>query len=622
MSGRRPTSCARWSARAGGSIVLESLEEERALSLLERVASGARAAVRDRGRWRSASAPPGDGDGSLDAGLQAIEAPRGARRCSRCSTRTAGSTTRWRCAGCAICCPRSARASSAWCWSGPAFDLPPEIEREAGRVALPLPSRRRRWHKLLRRVCEQQKLVVRRGGARPRRARRARAPPARGDPRAAQGAAPARRSTSARSPRSCATSAARCAARPRSPSTTTPPSSPTWAASASSSAGSPSAGARSRTTPAAFGLPTPRGLLLLGVQGCGKSLSAQGGRARVALPAAAPRPRRRVRRRASARKRVLREAIQVAESVAPAVLWIDEIEKGFAATRAGHRVPSACSARSSPGCRRSARRCSWWRPPTTWPGLPPELLRRGRFDELFFVDLPTPAERARDPAHPPDPPRRATRSTSTSTTLAAAAERLTGAELEQVVAAALYTAFAESREVADADLANAPSSETVPIYDTYEERIKELRDWARGRARLASLDARIVDFFATGPAGAVTSARHGRPRDPPRARPEPVGELRPQVRADRQVDRARAAARASSCRGSAGSRDAKDEIQTYACAATDPEVYARWGTHPPSGRAADRPARRRARSCSRARSRRLTETSFLCVRGAASSCSR
>jgi SpoVK/Ycf46/Vps4 family AAA+-type ATPase len=127
-------------------------------------------------------------------------------------------------------------------------------------------------------------------------------------------------------------------------------------------------------------------------------------------------------------------------------------------------------------------------------GLPPELLRRGRFDELFFVDLPTAAERAeilaihlrkrgRDPLQFP------------LADLAEQASRLTGAELEQAVTAALYTAFADRREVTPADVANA-MNETVPLYDTYEERIKELRDWGRGRTRPASVDAKMVDFFA------------------------------------------------------------------------------------------------------------------------------
>ncbi len=125
--------------------------------------------------------------------------------------------------------------------------------------------------------------------------------------------------------------------------------------------------------------------------------------------------------------------------------------------------------------------------------MPPELLRRGRFDELFFVDLPTATERAeilcihlrghnRDPLQFP------------VDELAAQAERLTGAELEQVVTSALCVAFTASRDLGADDLANA-INETVPLYDTYEERIKELRDWARGRARPASVDVKMVDLF-------------------------------------------------------------------------------------------------------------------------------
>jgi SpoVK/Ycf46/Vps4 family AAA+-type ATPase len=184
--------------------------------------------------------------------------------------------------------------------------------------------------------------------------------------------------------------------------------------------------------------------------------------------------------------------------VAPAVLWIDEIEKGFAATA---QDTSATRVLGSFLTWLSEKRSPVFVVATAndVAGLPPELLRRGRFDDLFFVDLPTLSERREILAihltrHSRDPLQ------FDLETLATASERLTGAELEQVVTAALYAAFSESREVADADLQRA-IEETVPIYDTYEERIKELRDWARGRARPASLDARIVDFFATGPAG-------------------------------------------------------------------------------------------------------------------------
>ena len=190
----------------------------------------------------------------------------------------------------------------------------------------------------------------------------------------------------------------------------------------------------------------------------------------------------------------IREAVQIAESLAPVILWIDEIEKGFAASAedgAAHRVFGAfltwLSEKRTPVFVAATA--------NDVAHLPPELLRRGRFDELFFVDLPNEIERIeilaihlrkaeRDPNH------------FMIDELAIQAERLSGAELEQVVGAALYTAFSEGRELQDNDLANA-ITETVPLYETYEERIKELRDWARTRARSATLDPKMVDLFRT-----------------------------------------------------------------------------------------------------------------------------
>jgi ATP-dependent 26S proteasome regulatory subunit len=241
-----------------------------------------------------------------------------------------------------------------------------------------------------------------------------------------------------------------------------------------------------------FGLPMPRGLLLLGVQGCGKSLCAKA----VAQEWQFPLLRLDLAAVFSggdqSPEAAIREATAVAESIAPAVLWIDEIEKGFSASsgdaHAG-RVFGAfltwLSEKKTPVfVVATANEVS---------NLPPELLRRGRFDDLFFVDLPTLAERieilsihlskhGREPGH------------FQLEALAADSERLSGAELEQVVGAALYTAFAEERELEDNDLANA-IHDTVPLYDTYEDRIKELRDWARHRTRLASVDAKMADLF-------------------------------------------------------------------------------------------------------------------------------
>jgi len=242
-----------------------------------------------------------------------------------------------------------------------------------------------------------------------------------------------------------------------------------------------------------FGLPTPRGLLLLGVQGCGKSLCAKAVARQWQFPLLRLDLAAAFGSADKSPEATIREATSIAESLAPAVLWIDEIEKGFAASA------------SDP---RASRVFGWF---LTWLSeksspvfvvatandvaqLPPELLRRGRFDELFFVDLPTEAERVeilaihlrkqgRDPLQFP------------LQDLAEQSGRLSGAELEQVVASALFTAFAESRDLTQNDLANA-ITETVPLYDTYEERIKELRDWARTRARSATFDVKIADLFS------------------------------------------------------------------------------------------------------------------------------
>jgi AAA+ superfamily predicted ATPase len=243
-----------------------------------------------------------------------------------------------------------------------------------------------------------------------------------------------------------------------------------------------------------FGLPEPRGLLLLGVQGCGKSLSAKAIAREWGFPLLRLDLAAAFGDVTKSPEVTIREATSIAESLAPAVLWIDEIEKGFAATG------------SDPGASRVFGSFLTWLSEKQSPvfvaatandvtRLPPELLRRGRFDELFFVDLPSELERVeilsihlrkrgREPSQFP------------LQELAIQAERLSGAEIEQVVTAGLYTAFSESRDLTDNDLANA-IQETVPLYETYEERIKELRNWARTRARSATLDVKMVNLFET-----------------------------------------------------------------------------------------------------------------------------
>lgn len=239
----------------------------------------------------------------------------------------------------------------------------------------------------------------------------------------------------------------------------------------------------------AFGLPDPKGLFLLGVQGCGKSLMAKA----VAKLWGFPLLRLDVAAvfQVSGVEEGLRETIRIAESLAPVILWIDELEKGFAqhTNSSGEALGYFLT----------------WMQEKTAPvfvvatanevrALPPELLRKGRFDEIFFVDLPNPHERLeildihlrrhnRDPEN------------YDLTTVVEETERFSGAELEQVIVSGLFRAFSEDREVDTLDLLES-SREIVPLAVTMDDKLKDLREWARPRARRASADRKRVDFFA------------------------------------------------------------------------------------------------------------------------------
>jgi AAA+ superfamily predicted ATPase len=237
-----------------------------------------------------------------------------------------------------------------------------------------------------------------------------------------------------------------------------------------------------------YGLPEPKGLFLLGVQGCGKSLMAKA----VAKMWQLPLLRLDVASVLQAgAEEGLRETIRISESLAPAILWIDELEKGFAQT----------NEKSVQGLGTLLT----WMQEKEKPifvvatanevrSLPPELLRKGRFDEIFFVDLPDPHERLevldihlRKRNRLPE--------NFDLTVVVEESERYSGAELEQVVVSAMFRAFSEDREVDTEDLIEA-TREIVPLAVTMDDRIKNLRDWARSRTRPATADRRRVDFFA------------------------------------------------------------------------------------------------------------------------------
>jgi len=237
-----------------------------------------------------------------------------------------------------------------------------------------------------------------------------------------------------------------------------------------------------------FGLPAPKGILLLGVQGCGKSLCAKAVSSLWQLPLLRFDMGRMFGSLVGSSEENVRRAIAVAESVAPAVLWVDEIDKAFAGSTGSGISDGGTTARVF-------GTFLTWLSEKTAPvfvvataneisQLPAELLRKGRMDEIFFVDLPSLAERAeilaiqlrrrgRDPG------------AFDVLGLAAMAESFSGAELEQAVISALYDAFRGRSEVATAPIREALAP-TVPLARTMDEQIGRLRSWADGRARNAS----------------------------------------------------------------------------------------------------------------------------------------
>lgn len=235
-----------------------------------------------------------------------------------------------------------------------------------------------------------------------------------------------------------------------------------------------------------FGLDPPRGILLLGVQGCGKSLCAKVVASAWRMPLMRMDPGVLYQKFIGESEARLREALQQAESMAPVVLWIDEIEKAFAS--AGSE-----SADGGLSQRMFGTLLSWMqdhRHPifliataNNLSQLPPELMRKGRFDEIFFVDLPGPEEReAIFSIHLRK--RQRDKSGFDMARLIAASEGLSGAEIEQSVISGLYAAFAEKTECATEHIL-ASMRATQPLSVVMREHVERLRAWAKGRCVMA-----------------------------------------------------------------------------------------------------------------------------------------
>jgi SpoVK/Ycf46/Vps4 family AAA+-type ATPase len=241
-----------------------------------------------------------------------------------------------------------------------------------------------------------------------------------------------------------------------------------------------------------FGLEPPRGMIILGVQGCGKSLSARAVAGEWKLPLVKFDTSAVYDKYIGETEKRIRKVFQVAEGLAPCVLWIDELEKVFAGSG-----PDSASADAGVSSRLLASFLSWMQDRkapvfvaatcNNVSALPPELIRKGRFDELFFVDLPNQDERAqifsiqlikrkRNPAD------------YELEKIAAAAKGYSGAEIDAAVQGALYAAYSEKKPLCSQSLLDA-LAQTVPLSITRAEEIASLRDWARTRAVPASARA-------------------------------------------------------------------------------------------------------------------------------------
>jgi hypothetical protein len=237
-----------------------------------------------------------------------------------------------------------------------------------------------------------------------------------------------------------------------------------------------------------YGLPAPKGVMLVGVPGCGKSLTAK------AIATAWGVPLLKLDLGALRSKWVgesegnIRRALRVAEAVAPCVVWMDEIEKALAgATEGAADGGVSGDALGVILTWMQEKQGSVFVIATSndVSKLPPELLRKGRFDELFFVDLPTSQER-KDIVAASVRSLRARTETLDLTALANATLGFTGAEIAALLPEAMYRAFADGeRKITTEDLL-AVAKTTVPLSKTASQKIEALRKWAEGRARPAT----------------------------------------------------------------------------------------------------------------------------------------
>ena len=233
-----------------------------------------------------------------------------------------------------------------------------------------------------------------------------------------------------------------------------------------------------------FGLDFPRGVLLLGVPGCGKSLSAKAVAAEWHMPLLKLDPSNLYNKYIGESERNFKRAMRTAEQIAPVVLWIDELEKAFATGGEDGGVSQRVLGSFLTWMQDRNGDVFVVATANDISRLPAEFLRKGRFDEIFFVDLPDTATRAEIfRIHLTD--RGQDSSAFDLETLGAATHGYSGSEIEEVVVSSLYTAFSTSDELT-MELLLSEAEGTVPLSVSRAEHVQELRAWARERARPAN----------------------------------------------------------------------------------------------------------------------------------------
>lgn len=243
----------------------------------------------------------------------------------------------------------------------------------------------------------------------------------------------------------------------------------------------------------AYGLPHPRGLLLVGIQGTGKSLTAKAIAHHWHLPLLRLDVGRLFGGLVGESESRTRQMIQLAEALAPCILWIDEIDKAFAGLDSkgdagttsrvfGTFITWMAEKRSPVFVVATANNIQ---------ALPPEMLRKGRFDEIFFVGLPSQEERlaifelhlARLRPH--------NLKSYELERLAYETPDFSGAEIEQTLIEAMHIGFSQNRDFTTDDILES-ASQIIPLARTAQEQIQFLQDWAAaGKARMASRDSRL-----------------------------------------------------------------------------------------------------------------------------------